>query len=161
MNTRILHPYFRIVLLSFVLTIRPAAMATTQDQSISELDHLGREAVKSGNYVKATGYFRLQLERAESGNAPDETKISILTNLADQLRLTGQYAESERLYGRSLRILRTTANIDKTYAPVILTGQGRMYAEAGKHALAESSLKEALRLTERDLGRRHPQMAQV
>jgi tetratricopeptide (TPR) repeat protein len=103
----------------------------------------------------------LQLDRIESTGAPNATKVWTLANLAEQLRLSGEYAESEKLFGGALQLLRTTSNVDRTYAPVILSCQGRMYQEAGKYAQAESSLKEALRLTERDLGRDHAHRAQV
>src|SRR5215471_3568863 len=77
-----------------------------QDLSLSELHLRGLDAFKAGKYEEAAAVFRLAVERAESEKAPDSTRVMLLSNLAEQLRLTGQYDESAKIFDSALRILR-------------------------------------------------------
>ena len=148
------------IVLSVVLTIYATAVVQGQGLSISELDRLGHEAFDTGKYEEAAGCFRLAVERAESEDAPASTRLVLMGNLAEQLRLAGRYDESETWFDRAVQILRTHSP-EKSYAPVVLANRGRMYQESGKYTSAESSLTEAYRLAEVDLGRQHPLMVQV
>src|SRR5262245_11210303 len=132
-----------------------------QDLSFRELDRLGREDFVRGNYDQAEKYFRLALDRTAAEDVPDTDMVTALGNLAEQLRLTGRYQESEEFYARAIAILRTGTVEDPRLAPLVWATQGKMYEQAGKFALSESSFKEAFRLAQRDLGDEHAVMAKI
>jgi len=144
-----------------MLTISVAGSIEGQNVELQDLERLGRQAIKSGNFGEAIRSFRIVLERAENDAVSDTQLVVALGSLAEALRSIGEYDESERLFVRSLGILRSSNTANKQDMPVILTDLGRLYQETGRYTLAESFLKNALQLTERDLGPQHPQMVQV
>src|SRR5262249_26782664 len=106
---------------AIAITISLAAAVEGQDRTLEDLERLGREASRIGNYGEAVRYFRLAVERAERAKASDTDLVVSLGNLAEGLRSTGQYDDAERLSDRALRILRTSSTVDTRHTPVILT----------------------------------------
>src|SRR5262245_13905567 len=105
------------LLLSFAVFM-PLVVAA-QDLCFFELYWLGREQFEKGHYDQAQKYFRLALEKAAAEHVPDIDMVSALGNLAEQLRLTGRYDESEKFYTRAIAILRTGVIEDPRLAPLI------------------------------------------
>src|SRR5262245_60757284 len=105
------------LLLSFAMFM-PLVVAA-QDLSFPELDRLGREEFDKGNYDQAQKYFRLALERAAAERVSDKDIVSVLGNLAEQLRLTGRYDESEKFFAGAIAILQTGTVEDPRLAPLI------------------------------------------
>jgi tetratricopeptide (TPR) repeat protein len=101
------------------------------------------------------------VERAETGKVSDTNLVVAFGNLAEALRWARQFDEAEKLFDRALGILRTGAGMNGRQAAVLLNNRGRLYLETRRYALAQSDLKQGLRLTERAFGARHAQMVQV
>jgi tetratricopeptide (TPR) repeat protein len=146
---------------SLVLVIALAAAAEGQDVVLIDWERLGRQAIEAGNYSEATRYFRLVLEHAETDRVSDTGLVIAFGNLAESLRSSGQYDEADKLFSRAVGILRTSGTVDIEYLPLILSRQGRLYQETEEYSLSESSLKEALHLTERRVGHQHSQMVEA
>jgi tetratricopeptide (TPR) repeat protein len=137
------------------------ALAGSQATHREDSEDLGRQALKAGNYVEAEHSFRMALERVEREKLSDWQLVVALGNLAELLRSVEKYDESEKLFDRALTIRRAGTIADKRNLAVLLTELGRLHQETGHYALSESLLKEALLVTERDLGAQDPQMVQV
>src|SRR5262245_4729316 len=90
--------------LVFVLIVSLQGAVNGQDLSPDDLDLLGRQASRSGNYIEAIRYFRLALEQAESRNTSATDFVLILGNLGEMLRSVGQFEEAEMHFNRALTI---------------------------------------------------------
>src|SRR5262245_35314515 len=124
--------------LAVVLILSLGGVVDGQDLSLDDLDRLGRQALRNGNYIEASRYFRLALEQAETRNASGTDLVMILGNLAEMLRSVRQYDEAEVHFNRALAVLSKGNAADKRLLPEILGRQGRLYQETGRYALSES-----------------------
>ncbi|HMF01358.1 MAG TPA: hypothetical protein VKK06_15820, partial [Terriglobia bacterium] len=85
---------------AMMLTISVAGSIEGQNVELQDLERLGRQAIKSGNFREAIRSFRIVLERAENDAVSDTQLVVALGSLAEALRSIGEYDESERLFVR-------------------------------------------------------------
>ena len=133
-----------------ILFIWPGTILRGQDLTFERATKLGTEAFRSGRYEEAKRYFRLSLEAAEQEPGADTHIVVALGNVAEQFRLTGNTVQAEKVFERAVRIMESSSTVDQRHFPVILGNQALLFLDQGKYGLAESTLKEALRATERE-----------
>src|SRR5262245_9610544 len=116
---------------ALILAISCAAVVQGQDIDIKDLRAHGREAFKNGKYQDAVPSLRLALEKAITNHASDTVIVLALGDLAETLRLIGQYEESEKLFDRAIDILRTSSTAESRYKPIIFCNQAKLYLQTG------------------------------
>src|SRR5262249_46551869 len=108
---RIANRHFLGSFLAAVLIFSPEGILDGQDLSVDELNRLGHQAARNGNYTEASGYFRSALEQAEARNASANDLVMILGNLAEMLRSAAQYDEAEKHFNRAMTIFRVSGAV--------------------------------------------------
>jgi tetratricopeptide (TPR) repeat protein len=115
----------------------------------------------AGNPERAVKLARETARRVEQGGGDRSPWLpSALHFLAEQLHLSGQFDESEKVYERTLVLQRRRRERDHPEAAVTLRNLAQLHLSRGNAAAAEMRFSKALDIRRSWLGDRHPDTAE-
>jgi len=145
----------KILLIATLLAV--FAQGAVFAQSAQDLNRLGLQYEKQGNYDKAVeSYFKAMDMIEKTQGKENLTYVILLNNLGSSYREKGEYANAERHFLEAKAIYERVQGKDNPDYATIINNIGMLYHRMGDYAKAEGYYMEAKTIRERKLGKEHP-----
>jgi eukaryotic-like serine/threonine-protein kinase len=138
-----------------VVEIRTALLGETDPTTAAALGQLGDVLAARGRRAEAIATLGRAVEIREGAGVVDTLTARLRTDLAWQLRATGEYGEAETLFTRSLQDFRRTHGDAAIETAPALLGLAATLHDSGRFDDAEALFRDALARTD-TTDRPHP-----
>jgi len=153
---------FAMLLLIAPVLVVPARLSGQAADDADEAYAKFKALYQEGKYADAIPYAQEFLSGREKALGPDSAVVaSALNNLAELYRLSRQFAKSEPLHLRALRIKEKTLGPEDPSVAVTLVNLASLYVDRGEFARAEPMFERALKIREKALGPDHPRVGAI
>ncbi|MEK7406464.1 MAG: tetratricopeptide repeat protein [Acidobacteriota bacterium] len=119
--------------------------AVAQDQAANsaweQAFRAAAELHRQGNYAEAAAIMSAVVKTAERAGPGDARLASALNNMGAFYQDLGRYAESEKHYGRALRILDKDPGADPALLLATVNNLATLYYDTGRYAASERLLR--------------------
>lgn len=146
----------RLLLLLFLVTLVPPALAQTPDDNALR----GRELMATGKYDAAIPFLQRDLASVETAAGEGSPALAApLNDLAEANRLAGRLGQAEKLYRRALALDERAKRKDPVGTATTMNNLALVYRQEGQLRDAERLQSQSLRLLEDTLGSKDGRVA--